>query len=77
MLKERALLIAGVMVLAGLELTIVVWQIVGIWRAALKHIARGGERLWAGAALVACILVAMSAIALSYMLARASHYGIG
>jgi hypothetical protein len=45
---ERAL--AATVVIWLITLTIVLWQIVGVWRSAGNHRARGGRRFWAGLA---------------------------
>jgi len=43
-----------VLILAGV--TVPVWQIVGVWRSAGRHKARGGSGFWAGAARVLMVI---------------------
>ena len=54
-----ALTITGLMAFGQL---ISVWQLVRIWRAADRHVSRGGRRFWAGAAKVMVLLGALRAV---------------
>ena len=50
------------LMLYALIMLVNVWQIVGIWRSASKHEARGGRRAWAIAAKVVVVLGTVSLI---------------
>jgi hypothetical protein len=47
---------------AGLIITI--WQLVGIWRSASRHVSRGGRRVWAG---IAKFVVAIGVIRMAFL----------
>jgi hypothetical protein len=47
---------ALIVLVLPLTITLIVWQCVGIWRSAQKHVSRGGRRGWAIAAQVAIII---------------------
>jgi len=40
----------------GIALSVVIWQLVGIWRSADNHVVKTGRKFWAGAAKVAVAL---------------------
>ncbi len=54
--KDRSTLVASLIAMIAITLTIYIWQVVGIWRSARKHVGRGGKRIWAILAMVSCVL---------------------
>ena len=43
-----------------------VWQLVGVWRSASKHVLRGGSSVWAGLAKVAVVLGALNCLGMMF-----------
>lgn len=41
---------AAILFFYGFVITITIWQLIGIWRSADKHVKRGGKSTWAGLA---------------------------
>ncbi|MDF3931350.1 ATP-dependent Clp protease proteolytic subunit [Pseudomonas citronellolis] len=54
---------AMIILLYGLLLVVTVWQVVGIWRSASLHVARGGTAFWATAARILVAIGLMQTLA--------------
>lgn len=42
---ERGLVVLALFTMIGITIVIFVWQVVGIWRSAGKHVGRGGKQV--------------------------------
>lgn len=63
-LRELGMMVSGAAILFiyGFIVTLTLWQLVGIWRSADKHVQRGGKTIWAGLAKVMVVLALLRAV---------------
>ncbi|SRR5579871_1173680 len=54
--KDRSVLVFCLYAMVAVQVMLVIWQAVGIWRSASKHVSRGGRRFWAVVAKIAVCL---------------------
>jgi len=52
----------AVLFLTALTATVWCWSVIGTWRSASRHVARGGKSFWAAAAKVAIVLGAIRTV---------------
>jgi hypothetical protein len=60
---DRTVLVAALLVLIIVTFAITLWQFVGIWRSAGRHVGRGGKRTWAILARIAVVVGGLFALA--------------
>lgn len=63
-LRELGQSASGAVILTffGIVITLTLWQLVGIWRSADKHVQRGGKTIWAGLAKAMVVLGLLRAV---------------
>jgi len=54
--QDRSAQVFGLVVLIIAQVGLFIWQAVGIWRSASKHVGRGGKKVWAILAKIAICL---------------------
>ena len=54
------------LVLLGSAIVVSVWQLVGVWRSAAKHVSRGGRGLWSTLARVMVVLGALKGLGMVF-----------